>query len=58
RGCCSLQTFEYRGNGFDAVADLEAKEDRLGELVQRLKERKEKKAPLLEMNHEKEEHGF
>ena len=50
--------FKYRGNGFNAVPDLEARKNYLGELMQLLKERKKKKAPLLKRNQEKEEYGF
>ena len=54
----TLQTFEHQDNDFNALPDLEAREEYLGELMQLLKERKEKKASLLKRNQEKEEYGF
>ena len=51
--CRSLESFHCLGGDFDSVPDLEAKAEYLGELVQLLKARKEKKAPQLESTQEK-----
>ena len=55
RGCPSLEEFDYRGDGFNAVPDLEASMEYLGELFQVLRKRKAKKAPHLGRSHEEEQ---
>lgn len=55
RGCPSIEEFEYRGSGFETVADLETKPEYWGELLELLKERKKKKALYLETSQEEDE---
>lgn len=55
RECPSLEEFDFGGDDFNAVPDVEVKLEYLGELFQVLKKRKAKKAPHLERSHKEEQ---